>query len=1089
MVSARPRQLAFGLVLPVLLLHAPAQDPIRRHFFRDSRAELALARARGDSTVSLVIAAFPGRGREVARAAERLGGQVRYLDTTVDYVRARLPVAQAERIFDSPAVQTADVDVVGAWTRPIMQDDGGDDDPTTPAGRAGPAREPTDPDWPPRLGEYPITNAYSPLEDLDADRLLRDNPTYDGRGVTIAVLDGTPDLLLPELQVARTLEGAPTRKVVDVLTVGDPLDPEEDDPHWVRMDRDVSVAEGRLRIDTVEYVAPGPGRFRAGLFDEGRFTGGIGRDLNRDGNPAGSSRLFGVLWDPATDRVWVDTNQDRSFADERPMTDYARAQDVGTLGRDDPATAIRETVAFTVQVDRAIQQVAINPGIYGHGTMVSGAAVASAENGGRIRGVAPGARLVSIRYSHRTFGLIEGIIRAFEHPAVDIVLLEQNVVISIPYLLRDGRFTPSVIVDRLVAHYGKPFLVPSSNPSGLGLTSEHGVSEGAIGVGAYQSRENYRVNNGITTAERDNLHSVGAYGPGGNGAVIPDLISPSALTTVDLGFNEGRRAEGLYQLPPGYSICGGTSCATPVAAGAVALLLSAARQTGMSLDPARLRHALGSTTRHLANLQTHQQGRGLLQVEAAWNVLRATERHGVPVAIVGRAPVRTVQSQWLQVPHEGVGLYEREGWTSGDTGTRVITLTRTAGPRGPMEFQVEWVGNTGAYASAASVTLPLNRPVGFAVTVAPATAGVHSAMLTLTHPEVPGRAYQMLATVVAAHRPAAAPAATVEEKAEIYRPGRYSFFVDVPPDTPAFQVNYTTSERVRTNFLRPDGRLELTGGPWASGPQSRVVTDPMPGVWEILFWSTDDLGNYRSNLPVPLTPITASMTTHLYRVSAEGGPMLAPGREPGESGTMVLSAVNRGAAFTGGAASHPLASVREVDGTITARDQQRYDLDIPEGTQEIFAEVVAGEADLDLYLFDCTGERCVAASSSTNPRGTERVESWSPKAGRWVVIVDGAMVPAGGARYAYTDGILNPRFGGVAVADPPRRRATGEAWTARAHWWRAADPGVGRTLVAMVPIVSDQLLPAGASSAAPVAERGPPWKVLGWLRARLPAVE
>ena len=59
--------------------------------------------------------------------------------------------------------------------------------------------------------------AYSPFKDLGAAEWLRKNPTYDGRGVTIAVLDGFVDFLLPELQEATTLDGKPIRKVMDVL--------------------------------------------------------------------------------------------------------------------------------------------------------------------------------------------------------------------------------------------------------------------------------------------------------------------------------------------------------------------------------------------------------------------------------------------------------------------------------------------------------------------------------------------------------------------------------------------------------------------------------------------------------------------------------------------------------------------------------------------------------------------------------------------------------------------------------------------------------------------------------------------------------
>jgi len=50
--------------------------------------------------------------------------------------------------------------------------------------------------------------------------------------------------------------------------------------------------------------------------------------------------------------------------------------------------------------------------------------------------------------------------------------------------------------------------------------------------------------------------------------------------------------EGYFQLPPSYYICGGTSCATPVASAAAGLLISAAKQKGMKWDEARLRYAL-----------------------------------------------------------------------------------------------------------------------------------------------------------------------------------------------------------------------------------------------------------------------------------------------------------------------------------------------------------------------------------------------------------------------------------------------------------------------------------------------------------------
>ncbi|HEX9415633.1 MAG TPA: hypothetical protein VF895_02870, partial [Gaiellaceae bacterium] len=51
-----------------------------------------------------------------------------------------------------------------------------------------------------------------------------------------------------------------------------------------------------------------------------------------------------ALAQAAANNVYVDANQDHSFADQPAMTDYKTNYDVGTFGTDNPATAVRETV-------------------------------------------------------------------------------------------------------------------------------------------------------------------------------------------------------------------------------------------------------------------------------------------------------------------------------------------------------------------------------------------------------------------------------------------------------------------------------------------------------------------------------------------------------------------------------------------------------------------------------------------------------------------------------------------------------------------------------------------------------------------------
>ena len=98
---------------------------------------------------------------------------------------------------------------------------------------------------------------------------------------------------------------------------------------------------------------PAAGSYRFALFNERdpRLGGEVGSDVNRDGNPAGSSGIFAVLWDAGHEQVWVDTNQNSSFADELAMTDYKVAVRRRLLRHRQPGDAGRRAMPFVVQTD------------------------------------------------------------------------------------------------------------------------------------------------------------------------------------------------------------------------------------------------------------------------------------------------------------------------------------------------------------------------------------------------------------------------------------------------------------------------------------------------------------------------------------------------------------------------------------------------------------------------------------------------------------------------------------------------------------------------------------------------------------------
>ncbi|HWV58461.1 MAG TPA: S8 family serine peptidase [Longimicrobiales bacterium] len=1094
------------VVLIPLVLGAVRLDPDPKpsKLFKNARELLASARARGETEVTMLVAAKKGGAAAVAREAKRLGGEVRYRHDGVDYLRVRIPIDRASEFAEHARIESVTLDLT---ERELDFRFGTEGDPKAREVQEG------DGDWPPRWSDRPLTQPYRAIRDIDGEEFQKKNPTFDGRGVTIALLDGHLDFLLPEFQTAYTLDGKRVPKLADMIITADPRETAEFTPQWVEMKTRVVANGGKVVHAGKTFTVPGDGVYRIGILDERRFFNAsyLEQDLDRNGNPRGDDGKFGVLWDEKTNDVWVDTDRDLDFTDEKPMTDYRVRGDWGVFGKDDPKTGVRESVGFTVQTDRKNEFVAINVGIYQHATEIMGHVVGNEEPNGRLRGIAPGARIVSVFYGYSlAHGLIEGLIAAFEHPEVDIVVLEQSVAIaSVPYTLADARHPISIIAQRLIERTGKLLTVPGDNPSAFGFVAEDGLAPGAISAGGYQHRDSYLMHKGFEPETEDNMHWGGmSHGPSGHGALKPDLLAPSGQISVDIGYVY-RKAEstfrGLYQLPPGYFVDGGTSTAAPMAAGAAALVISAAKQTGLKYDAARLKAALTGSARQIANLQAHEQGNGLVQVEAAYELLKKLQ-DWTPIEIETRAPVRTRLSHLLQEPHTGVGLFEREGWTVGQRGTRSITFIRKSGPKEPMTFQLSWQGNDGTFRSPASVTLPLNRPVEVPVEIEVRSHGAHSAILSLTHPSIPGYVHRVLNAVAGALRPATATDYTVETELIVPRPGDRPFFVEVPEGTKA--IRFTAASEVKggiqVNVVSPGREMSYFSCPYGVNPMTCTIADPEPGVWEFNVTMRDLTREYdpHRERPVRPAPVKVSATLLGIELSADARPA-APARS-GTSFDLPLTLVNRHGATPAALFAEPLASAYRTTRRIAKGEQHVYEIVVPEGATSVRASISgAAGADLDLYLLDCTtkgkvmtleplpekemGNRspalppipCLPKAKDIRTSAGGLVELRDPAPGLWVVVVDAYAVPETGVKYSYQDAYHHPRFGAIAVKDLEKPRDSRARWAEPAHVWVAAEPEAGRTLLARLTACSkgaaaalgELEVPLGPDAPATVSQR------------------
>ena len=994
------------------------------------RELLAEARAQGQPAVTLLVASDPAQTGAVAAALAGLGGNIRYQDQQLGYVRVLIATAQVEAAASIAGVQAVDLDELIPVIEPRPQAEQ-DTVQVDPPGALTPGQ-----------------NAYMPTRDIGAPQFVQAHPSYDGRGVKIGIVDLGVDVLTPELQTAKLLNGTAVPKIIDWVTFTDPLT--DNDPTWIDMAQQVSGAT--FTFAGVLYTAPVAAAYRIGLFDERnpRLGGELGNDVNRDGNPAGSSGLFAVLWNTSSNTVWVDSNQNKTFADDLPMTDFKVNRDIGRFGTDNPATAVRESVPFVVQTSG--KQKFVNIGIVSgaHGTHVAGIAAGKDFFGGAFDGVAPEAQVVSVRACLFIAGctshaLLEGMIYVAKQANVDVI----NMSIGGLPALNDANNARAVLYERLIDQSKVQMFFSAGNSGpGLNTVGDPAVVGKAVAVGAYVHKDTWLANYGAVAVKDDGMFVFSSRGPAEHGGLKPNIVAPGSAISSVPGWQSGQPVAGTYPLPPGYGMFNGTSMAAPQTAGAAALLVSAAKQAGAQYRPAQLRQALISSARFLPAYGAHEQGNGLVQVGEAWELLRLNLKTS---EISSETDVKTVISGFLATPHQGPGIYQREGWQAGQSRQVVITFLRTKGAAAET-YNLAMVGNDGTFATAASsISLPLNTPVSLPVQVAPATAGVHSAILNLYDPTTQGIAYQVLNTVVAAEQFTAGNNYSVTRTGSADRPDKSTFFFNVGTNASALSVNVTdVVGRVRMLRFHPYGLPfddpNTTG--YVTGPAaiSRTASSPTRGVWEVT------VDTSRASL---VTPATFSVTASVLGATVAPNPDVIATASVGVPVARSYTITNTAAAFTGRAVGTVLGSARMGPFTIANLEKQERMVTVLAGTTSLRATIGSPSdpaADLDLFVYNCTTGTCVLAGQNADGDSEESVTIANPAAGAWKIVVDGFAVPAGTTSYKYIDVATNTTYGSVSITDANALRPAGSSWVVPGSVLAAAQPGADRVLFGMVQV-------------------------------------
>ncbi|MEV7199044.1 S8 family serine peptidase [Streptomyces griseoluteus] len=1062
--AAGPVPMALAADAPPAQAADPGAKSAPRKLGADDADRLAEAKADGAKSVTMMIATAPGATEQVASQLDAAGTVGRTFDK-VGYVRATVPTAKADAVI-AAAAKLSSVHAIDLRQEIPL------DDPAPGADTAKDAKSaPAAAAYPAPGSRTPAKNPYNPSFETGAVDFVEDHPKADGRGVTIGILDSGVDLGHPALQKTTTGE----RKIVDWVTSTDPVS--DGDGTWRRMTTAVSgpsfsVGSG---ANAETFKAP-DGAYRFNYLYESATTGGdMKGDLNRDGD---TTDAWGVLYDPATGTVRVDTDDDLDFTNNPPMKPYKDGYQIGYFGTDDPKTDVVERIPFVVEIRKDVVYSSsgakadyVNIGVIEseHGTHVAGITAANGLFGGKMNGAAPGAKIVSSRACTWSGGctnvaLTEGMIDLVTNRGVDIV----NMSIGGLPALNDGNNARAELYTRLIDTYGVQLVISAGNSGpGANTIGDPGLADKVISVGAAISKETWASNYGSAVQTPYALMPFSSRGPREDGGFTPTITAPgAAINTTQTWLPGSPVAEAGYTLPAGYSMLQGTSMASPQAAGASALLLSAAKQRNIDLTPAVLRTALTSTAHHIKGAQAYEEGSGLIDVVDAWTAIRlGASAHEYTV----KAPVDTAIDYALKTPGFGTGLYDREGGLkSGQRKTYDVTVTRTTGADRPVWHLLSFANDpehTYRVVGSPLVKLPLNEPVTVKVEAAPKSAGLKSAVLRVDDPLTVGVDKQILATVVVA-----SPVDYSRSfSASVQRNSTKSYFLTVPEGAKSLEVaigGLQSGSQTRFIAIHPYGTpVDNTSTPYCYNnyldgngckPDVRSYADPQAGVWEV---------EVEARRTSPLLDNPYKLDVSVLGAVFDPETVTVPEARVGVPATASWKVTNKYAALDGKLVGGPLGSAKAARPAIKEGETATTTVDVPAGAKSLdvaIGKVSDPAADLDLTVYDAAGKE---VGKSADGDSEEAVSVPSPAAGRYTVKVEGYSVPSGSTDYDYRDVFFSDTLGAVTVdGSAPVKLGTGASATVTGQVTAAAEAPAGREFFGRVQLVNARGTVAGTAS-------------------------
>ena len=447
---------------------------------------------------------------------------------------------------------------------------------------------------------------------MGAADFIKQHPSYNGKDAVVIILDTGVDMGVTGL--TELPDGSP--KVIDVQDFSGEGDvsfskadtgSENNEKYLTNEEGNKVFGYDKLNLQPLDSV------YYIGVLNEDRFKNTVLPDINNNGNQ--NEHFAFIVFKSSEGWVaYVDLDADRNIDDEQPLQNYKeKLQSFRFRGRDKEQD--RNLATFAINIFPEEKRVNFHYDGSSHGTHVAGISTGYKINGqDGLNGIAPGAKVISLKIGDCSLSggatTTGSMVSAYEYGIEFAKKYDGPVVFNMSFGIGaeiEGQSAIDLTLDDFLSENEKLVFVTSAGNEGPGISTIGlpASSKFILTVGALNNKE---TANNLYGAHISS-DKIFVFSSRGGELNKPDVLAPGGASST---------------VPP-YStrdVKWGTSMASPQAAGAVALVLSAAWQQKLPIVGAVLKKALKNSGDPLPGYLPLEQGSGVINIPTAFDVYK-----------------------------------------------------------------------------------------------------------------------------------------------------------------------------------------------------------------------------------------------------------------------------------------------------------------------------------------------------------------------------------------------------------------------------------------------------------------------------------